>query len=100
MTAVRPVSVPMSPTRHQTSPAPSTASRSEAYSSEAGHYDRRTDASSESPADMSRRSGRLTALLSIRRRVPTDDNEARCSDPKRRRVPALVAGRDRHTKSA
>jgi SAM-dependent methyltransferase len=40
MTAVQPVSAPTSPTRHQASPA----YRSEAYHSEAGRYDRRTDA--------------------------------------------------------
>src|SRR6476659_7818633 len=39
MTAVRPESAPTSPPRHQASPAPSTASHSQA-----GRYDRRTDA--------------------------------------------------------
>ncbi len=44
MTAIRPASAPTSPPSRQTSPAPSTASRSEAYRSEAVSYDRRTDA--------------------------------------------------------
>jgi hypothetical protein len=44
MTDVRPVSAPTSPTHHQPSPAPSPAHRSEAYRSEAGRYDQRTDA--------------------------------------------------------
>jgi ubiquinone/menaquinone biosynthesis C-methylase UbiE len=43
MTDVRPVSAPTSPARHQASSAMSPARPSEAYRSEAGRYDRRTD---------------------------------------------------------
>ena len=43
MTDVRPLSAPTRPT-HQAASIPSTAHRGETYRSEAGRYDRRTDA--------------------------------------------------------